>query len=136
MSEPYIVRFDYNRTHGWLVKIPGRPNKLFSDSKYPDSLAAARAHRAALMVGRPVRGGSRPRTSYARNTSGTVGVSRYINRAGRFVGWLAYASVTPRKPIVLRFTFKQHGRAAKRRAKAARELLVRLNALYHGEEGD
>src|SRR5262245_45084146 len=135
MGEPYIVRFDYCRSHGWLVKVPGHPNKLFSDSKHPDSLAAARAHRTAIMEGRPVRPRSRPRETYSRNSSGTVGVSRYVDRFGNFVGWRAYASLTPRKQVVISFTFEKHGRAAKRRAKAARELLIRLHCLYHGKDG-
>jgi hypothetical protein len=135
MGEPYIVRFDYSRSHGWLVKVPGQPNKLFSDSKHPDSLAAARAHRDALMEGVPLWPRSQPRASFSGNTSGTVGVSRYIDRHGKFIGWRAYASITPRKQVVIPFTFAKHGRSAKRRAVAARELLLRLHDLYQGGDG-
>ena len=135
MGEPHLVRFDYSRSHGWLVKMPGHPSKLFSDSKHPDSLTAARAHRDALMEGRPVRSRSQPRASFAGNTSGTVGVCRYVDRAGKFVGWRAYASITPRKQVVIPFTFERHGRSARKRARAARELLIRLHELYQGGDG-
>src|SRR3954454_23814196 len=113
MTVKHIVRFEHNRTKGWLVKPTGHPSKLFSDAKHggkAEALAAAIAHRDALVGPATADRRGRPRTRFARNTTGTVGVAKDHDKHGKWVGYKAYASLTRGRQTVLRFPFARFGR--------------------------
>jgi hypothetical protein len=123
----YLTRVDYPSVRGWVVRFPtpgGRVAKLFSDSKYGgDRKARAAAQRfrdqLAEKYGWPASANPLPRKQCRRNTSGKVGVSRYV-LGGRWYGWQAFWNDPPGRQNRRRFLFSEYGRAAQAEAIAFR----------------
>ena len=79
----YITYSDNTHWHGYLVRVPGGTQRLFSVGKLGASAErAAIAERDAQMRRLGISGPKHYREKFSRNTSGTVGVKRvrYINR--------------------------------------------------------
>jgi hypothetical protein len=115
----YITRYDHKRMHGWLVRftlVSGRRiNQFFSDLRCggrTHSLVKALAFRNRMLsLIRPSQN-PLPRTRYARNQTGIIGVAP-ITHGTKVVGWKAYISDPPGKQNVVNFTYSEHGRRAK-----------------------
>jgi len=105
-AHKYIVRFDYDRAHCWQFRYAtnndwSKPvNKSFSDSKYGSrkkAFIAAIEYRNKHLkrigkLSRLHKVGHAKRHRHALNTSGVIGVSRYINykQSDSYLGWQAY----------------------------------------------
>ena len=140
----YIVRMDYERTRGWVVRVPDTKPKYFADLKLggqKKARAAAVAYRNKMYARRFGRG--RPRTarrfhSYdPRTRTGIVGV-QYNERVREYRGVKVDSSYTDRYYVAAwcpalgspsrhkRFSINKYGRKeALRLAAAYRKKMVK-----------
>jgi hypothetical protein len=115
----YVYRLAKRKA--WLVKQKPFPTRAFSDKKYGGELKAKEA--AILYRDKRSPNWKHPpvHSKNSLNTSGKVGVSKYISvNTKDHLGWIAFWW-EDNKQINVRFSFKKYGTDAYKKAKECRE---------------